>query len=145
MLGQVLREAFMSLVALNRARAPAPTLDDAALVRSVNPCISARDEMFGMDPVLEHYLGVGISGIRCIDAALDTKPHRPIRKILDLPCGHGRVLRFFPCRFPGATVVACDLDRDGVDFCQENFGAIAAYSSPDLENLSLGRTFDLIW
>ena len=65
-------------------------------------------------------------------------------EILDLPCGHGRVMRWLRATFPKASLTACDIDGDGVSFCAETFGARPALSSTDPEDLVLG-TFDLIW
>ena len=52
-----------------------------------------------------------------------------VRKILDLPCGYGRVLRMIHAAFPRATIHACNLNKDAVDFCAATFGAIPVYSS----------------
>jgi hypothetical protein len=41
-----------------------------------------------------HYLEVGLSAMTCIEEAL-SRSQRPIpKRILDFPCGYGRVLRF---------------------------------------------------
>ena len=88
---------------------------------------------------------MGLSAIDCIEAALSAANLKEPQRILDLPCGHGRVLRFLVRRFPNAVFTACDLDTDGVDFCTETFGVEGVYSSIDLASLSLDRSFDLIW
>lgn len=67
------------------------------------------------------------------------------KRILDLPCGHGRVLRMLKAAFPKAELTACDLERDGVDFCACTFGATPVYSTPDFSDIQLPGTFDLIW
>lgn len=71
------------------------------------------------------------------------KPHYP--DILDLPCGHGRVLRWLRAAYDYAHITACDLDRDGVDFCRDTFRAQGVYSQPDLSHVSFDRLFDLVW
>jgi SAM-dependent methyltransferase len=68
-----------------------------------------------------------------------------VDRVLDLPSGHGRVLRYLVERFPNARFTACDLDRDGVSFCAATFGARAVVSRTDLEALTLDERFDLIW
>ena len=74
------------------------------------------------------------------------KASSPPPRILDFPCGHGRVLRYLRAEFPQAEITACDLLRDGVDFCAANFGAIPVYSDPDPSRIGLPRdAFDLIW
>lgn len=96
----------------------------------------------------EHYFRVGQSALECIQKALDTasiSPHR-IKRVLDLPCGHGRVLRYLKAAFPEAEITACDLLRDGVDFCSSMFGATALYSCDEPEDIPLEPgSFDLIW
>ena len=65
--------------------------------------------------------------------------------ILDFGCGHGRVLRTLKAGFPQASLTACDINRDGVDFCAQAFGATPAYSSTDPAEISIDDRFDLIW
>jgi SAM-dependent methyltransferase len=109
----------------------------------------ARDVIFYNDGMYTgdgaHYFRVGLSAIRCIDGALEAAGLREVRRVLDLPSGGGRVLRFLTARFPGAKVTACDLQREAVDFCAATFGAVPAYSVPDFDAVSLGARFDLIW
>ena len=47
--------------------------------------------------------------------------------MLDFACGHGRVMRTLKAAFPDALLTACDIDRDGVDFCARTFGAAPVY------------------
>lgn len=89
-----------------------------------------------------HYLSVGLSALRAIEDALGEAPPR---RILDLPCGHGRVTRVLRARFPEAAITVCDLDRDGVDFTAARFGARGVYSVEDFRALHLGERYDLIW
>jgi SAM-dependent methyltransferase len=107
--------------------------------------ISPRDEMFGGNEA--HYFDVGESALHCIETALFAarRPRSTIRRILDLPCGHGRALRFFKRAFPDAELVACDLDRDGVDFCARTFGATPEYSHENVDEISHQGVVDLIW
>jgi SAM-dependent methyltransferase len=89
-----------------------------------------------------HYLSAGISALRAIEDALDGAPPR---RILDLPCGHGRVTRMLRARFPQAAITVCDLDRGGVDFAAARFGARGVYSVEDFRGLDIGESYDLIW
>lgn len=103
--------------------------------------LSERDTMFdGSD---EHYLSVGISALRAVEMARGDGP-APCR-ILDLPCGHGRVTRALRARFPEAAITVCDIDRQGVDFASSRFGAHGIYSRGDFRSLALGKAYDLIW
>jgi SAM-dependent methyltransferase len=92
-----------------------------------------------------HYYQVGLSAIRCIDEALQRAGLKNVRSILDFPCGGGRVLRFLVHRFPHAEITACELTRGSVEFCARTFGVRPAFSTVDLDEVSLGRKFDLIW
>ncbi len=102
--------------------------------------LAAGDTMYdGRD---DHYLAVGLSALRCIEAALGS---RSPARILDLPCGFGRVTRMLRARYPKARITVSDLDRPGVDFAAARFDARGHYSTEDLAALELGETFDLIW
>ena len=112
--------------------------------------ISPRDQMHyaGRPFADEHYFHVGASSLRCIDVALRSAgiERIDIRRVLDMPCGHGRVMRYIRAEFPHAEITACDLDRDGVDFCAKAFGAHRLYSQEDIKSIALpGPGFDLIW
>jgi len=102
--------------------------------------------MFTGDP--EAYFSVGRSALRCIDVSLMAAGIQSVsvRTILDLPCGHGRVLRHLSEAFPNADITACDLLHDGVDYCAGTFGASPLYSDEDAANIALEpNSFDLIW
>ena len=105
--------------------------------------IAAADTMFVGRP--DWYQLVGQSAWRCITASLLVAGVAEPRHVLDLPCGHGRVLRVLKRGFPNADITACDLDRDGVDFCAREFGARPVYSTTDLGRLQFDRQFDLVW
>jgi SAM-dependent methyltransferase len=87
----------------------------------------------------------GDAALRCIQLAMDAVGKRELGSMLDFPCGHGRVLRTLKAAYPNASLTACDIDRDGVDFCEETFGAEGVYSGEDLSAVRLGGGFDLIW
>ncbi len=95
----------------------------------------------------EHYFDVGESALHCINRALAAAGLAPadIRRILDLPCGHGRVLRFIRRAFPGAQLTACDLNRGSVGFCARTFGADPVVSNTEPAAIPLHGEFDLIW
>src|SRR6516225_708731 len=96
----------------------------------------------------EAYLSVGRSALRCINVSLMVAgiEAETIRTILDLPCGHGRVLRHLREAFPAANITASDLRRDAVDYCAKTFGARPLYSDEDVARIALApNSFDLIW
>lgn len=122
-----------------------PSLNEAEceLLKNVSSRIYYRDGMYHQDGL--HYFKVGLSAIGCINEALERANLSEVRTILDLPCGGGRVLRFLVQRFPTAEVTACELAPGAVEFCARTFGAQPAFSSVNLDEVSLGKTFDLIW
>lgn len=122
-----------------------PTLTNAEreLLTNVNSKIYFKDTMY--DGNGEHYFKVGLSAIQCIEAALDRAKLSRVGAILDLPCGSGRVLRFLRQRFPEAEITACELTSGPVQFCVRTFGAVPAFSSLNLDQVALRKSFDLIW
>ena len=113
------------------------------LLSKVSTRIYYNDGMYHGDGV--HYFKVGLSAISCINEAVENAGLTTVRSILDFPCGSGRVLRFLVQRFPEAEITACELERGPVEFCVRTFGARAAFSSLNLDEVSLGKKFDLIW
>lgn len=122
-----------------------PSLSDTEreLLSKVSTRIYYNDGMYDGNGV--HYFKVGLSAINCIDEAVKAAGFHAVRSILDLPCGSGRVLRFLVHRFPQAQITACELARGPVEFCVRSFGARPAFSSLNLDQVSLGEHFDLIW
>lgn len=109
----------------------------------VSRLISKNDNMFTGET--NHYFLVGESAIHCIEAALTISQKKEVKSVLDLPCGYGRVLRFLVAKFPEAKITACDLDKNGVNFCVETFGVNGVYSSPEVSEIQIDTKFDLIW
>lgn len=111
---------------------------------SVDRTVAPRDTMQSSENP-EQYFDLGRRALELIhfSSVLCDKPHYP--DILDLPCGHGRVLRWLRAHYHYANLTACDLDRAGVDFCAHQFGARPVYSQPDLRQLPFTAQFDLIW
>ncbi len=107
--------------------------------------ISKNDEMYEKDQKM--YFLIGKSALKCIDNALSAadKKRDDIKTILDFGCGHGRVLRVLRAAFPNCSITACDVNRDGVNFCKKTFDAIPIYSEREIEKLSINSKFDLIW
>jgi SAM-dependent methyltransferase len=106
----------------------------------VDATVSPRETMLG-----ENYFWVGASAMEVITAAVHASRLTDVMTILDLPCGHGRVLRHLAAMFPEARIDACDLDEDGVRFCAETFGANPIVSQEDLTAVKFPRKYDLIW
>jgi len=119
-----------------------PLYDFSAL--PVDRTIAPQDTMLA--PGLEtQYFDIGSRALELVkfSSELCDKPHYP--NILDLPCGYGRVMRWLRANYHYARITACDLERGGVDFCRDRFGALPVYSQPDLRKLPFAAQFDLIW
>ena len=110
----------------------------------VDRTVAPGDGMVAAD-LPEQYFDLGRRALELIhfSSELCNKPHYP--EILDLPCGHGRVLRWLRAHYGYANITACDLDRSGVDFCAQQFRATPVYSETDLSKLPFSAQFDLIW
>lgn len=110
--------------------------------------ISPNDEMIQWPPLgggREQYFELGDEAVRIMRRTLRAAGLDDPGNILDLPCGHGRVLRTLKAAFPEAHLTACDIDRDGVDFCARTFGAEPVYSAVDPRDITFARNFDVIW
>lgn len=108
--------------------------------QSVNTLLSPGETMSG-----PNYLWVGACAVETIIAAVAASKLTKVEHVLDMPCGHGRVLRHLRVLFPKATIDACDLDVAGVKFCAETFGAHPIYSKEDLTSVTFDGPYDLIW
>jgi 2-polyprenyl-3-methyl-5-hydroxy-6-metoxy-1,4-benzoquinol methylase len=115
--------------------------------------ISENERMIGPSKDYEKYLKVGRVVMNDIISGINTA--RPLMRsmgitksctrILDFPCGHGRVLRFLKAKFPNSEITAGDIIHEAVDFCVKTFGVKPLYSIENLRDLSVGDRYDLIW
>jgi SAM-dependent methyltransferase len=110
------------------------------LKRSVDKNISPLETMNN-----EWYFDAGLSAVEIILAALASSWVNKVERVLDLPCGHGRVLRHLVNLFPDAQFDVCDLDVEGCNWCASHFGAKAIHSQADLTKIDFGARYDLIW
>lgn len=106
----------------------------------VDRTISPAETMTG-----RNYFPVGESAAAIIMTAVAASKLETVATVLDLPCGHGRVLRHLVRLFPGALFDVCDTDAAGSQFCATHFGARELRSSEDLTQMEFDRQYDLIW
>lgn len=102
--------------------------------------ISSDETMYN-----EWYEDIGCSAVDIVVQGFHCSTVHRVTRVLDLPCGHGRVLRHLINLFPEAEFHACDLDRSGVDFCRDVLGVEGIYSVEELTAMDFGTTYDLIW
>jgi SAM-dependent methyltransferase len=93
----------------------------------------------------DNYFWVGATAAEAIMTSVMTSRLADVTRVLDLPCGHGRVLRYLVQLFPDAQFDACDLDNDGVRFCADTFNARPILSQENLIKVAFDATYDLIW
>lgn len=110
---------------------------------SVDETIAAHDDMYQAER-REHYFACGSDAIAIIARAMIQAGVVGFERVLDLPCGSGRVMRHLAAFLPEAALVASDLDPRHVDFCARQFGADPLLSRDDLADVSL-EPVDLIW
>ena len=110
---------------------------------NVNSTVSPAERMPAED--LAGYLATGRSALRAVHLAQLAARKSAFASILDMACGHGRVLRWLKAAYPDARLTACDLLPDGVDFCRNAFGATSVYSTPVLGQDMFPDRYDLIW
>lgn len=104
--------------------------------------ISPKD---GMHNDAIPYFPAGRLALRCVRVAMLQSGRRGFESILDFGCGFGRVLRMLKAAYPEARLTACDVKKEGVDFCARVFGATPVYSADDPAEIELEGPFDLIW
>jgi SAM-dependent methyltransferase len=104
---------------------------------------SPKDQMFKSDP--KSYFFWGAQGLETIKRFMSLLAISTVSTVLDFPSGYGRVLRFLRAAYPDAEITACDIDRDGVDFCAKTFNAQPVYSTVDMATVPILQAYDLIW
>ena len=91
------------------------------------------------------YAYAGVTAVQAIREVLHTHGRPDPASILDLPCGHGRELRFLKLAYPDARMGVCDIDADGVDFCARTFGADPIVSNDNPAAVSFDQRYELAW
>ena len=105
--------------------------------------VSEDDEMSGES--FWSYISFGVSALECVKSAQAVAGKESFESILDFACGHGRILRVLKAAFPDAKLAACDINEDGVRFCEAELGATPFVSRENPDEIELAGKFDLIW
>ena len=87
------------------------------------------------------YFEVGKRALEICAPYLDPRQNP---RILDFPCGYGRVMRYFRNFYPNAEIFGCELDSRMLDFCEENFNSHRIQADDNL-NVDLPTDLDLIF
>lgn len=123
------------------------TNNEKEIIARVSLNVHYYDRMYksGLDGA-SHYLSVGLSANHCIEQALLQQGRKSsIKKILDFPCGYGRVLRFLRAKFPDAEISGAEINHHGLNFCRRKFDIKTILSNKQLSDINLTHKFDLIW
>ncbi len=121
--------------------------DTASFVSGrISTRLASRDRYAGISTrAAEGYVHVGYSALRSIRLAMEEIGAEAPTTILDLPCGHGRILRVLTAAFPDAQITAAEIDVDMVRFCTNMFACLPMYSEDSPRSMELDQRFDLIW
>lgn len=103
-----------------------------------------KENVLSEDWAVAHYFATGADALRIVVKSLLAAELPPPTRILDFPCGSGRVLRHLRAMFPEAVIGACDLYQGHVDFCVKQFAAVPVASKEDLSRLHVGE-WDVIF
>lgn len=116
--------------------------------RKISTVISEHEDMFahGYEDrgAMEHYMKVGRSAIDVIARAMMIAGKSDARKVLDLPCGGGRVTRQLAAFLPQAKIYVGDVNKNKVQAVVETFGAKPIDPGIDF-SIPSKEKFDLIW
>jgi SAM-dependent methyltransferase len=119
--------------------------DVPGVIEQVSPLERAHNVNEGRPADLAGYLSTAQWCLKRMRLSLLAAQKTEVRRVLDLPCGFGRMLRTIKAEFPDAELTACDIDPNAVDYCAETFGATPVYSSTNIDALEIEGPFDLIW
>ena len=92
----------------------------------------------------EHYMSVGITALDIISEAMVQSRRTEFRRILDLPCGGGRVTRHLKAFFPDSRITVSELDKAKQDFVTSHFRVRSLDVPADFSG-EPAQQFDLIF
>jgi hypothetical protein len=96
---------------------------------------------------IDQYISVGHNAVRNIEESLKVAnlSLRDMHSILDMPSGHGRVLRSLISKVSADKITACDILPGQIDFCEGEFKCKKHLSSEDLLSIKFPNKYSLIW
>jgi SAM-dependent methyltransferase len=95
---------------------------------------------------LRLYFETGEDALAQIRLGLDAAGLNEPRRILDVPSGYGRVLRYMRVAWPNADITAMELRAGAPEFCAAEFAARPVRSANPIWSVeSAGDEYDLVW
>lgn len=94
----------------------------------------------------QSYAEAGTRAVEHIEAALGAVGQSldGCERLLDLGCGHGRVLRWLVRAMDPAAVVVCDIDPAAVAYCSREFGVEGFVCTTDPHSIT-AEDLDVVW
>ena len=111
--------------------------------KRLNTHISINDDMYQGN--LSHYLRCGSEAAILIKNYSKNLNYSNNLRILDFPCGYGRVTRWLRFIFPESEIVGSDTTLDAVDFSKINFLMEPFEAKTNFNDNKLEGHFNLIW
>lgn len=107
--------------------------------------VSEHDDMIGTWPgAYEAYTTVGLSALRIVTEAMMLTGRTAFPRILDLPCGGGRVTRYLSAFFPDSEISVGDIEAEKQAAVCAQFGARPFPFKSDFTDVP-SEHFDLIF
>jgi SAM-dependent methyltransferase len=108
----------------------------------VDQTISPVDDMFGANGGADYYFRAGRMALELVTDAMILAQRVDFDRVLDLPCGGGRVTRHLKAFFPDAAIHVSDIDPEKQAFVAKQFGAAphaptSDFSAPSPEHFDL--------
>ena len=110
----------------------------------VSPIDDMLDVMAPEPKRMKHYMSIGQTAVEIISEAMVLGRRTGFDRILDLPCGGGRVTRHLKVFFPDALIVVSELDKAKQSFVTSHFGVPALDVPADFSG-EPKQQFDLIF
>ncbi len=130
---------------------PLPFFNEANGIDDVPYVIHKNDLMFlgilynhegDMNRSLNEYFSVGYkTTVQIRDLLAD----KQISSFLDFGAGYGRVARFLPVVFPGATITASDIKEESVRFCEDHLKLKGYSHETDPASVDFLATYDALF
>ncbi len=121
------------------------SVDQQLFIDTFNSVVHQRDGMNRSSAL--YYFSTGLDAIKNMELALNRagRKAQPPKRVLDFPCGFGRVTRWMEIMYPNAKIFASDLMEMAVDFCGTTFRCETFETSKTIKETVLPGNLDIIW